>query len=381
MLDDVKVCRQLHFNHKKNVEQDHTALIDQAAQGFCYDECRERFWNPEQYSLLYGTPLWDQSSPSQKLILNHLYWVAYYSQIISAEIATIYFNQIAAAGMFSIEDFRLVCDTLDLESRQERAHIQAFKHISESIEWQLFGERLFTYPMRGPFAETMVFADTNRAYAYWRKLQLQAFAGLSSNSAFLASQYLLIRGLRTLNGKLVQHQLAKFYMQDETPDNAPIPSKISYYHFMDESHHFNTSRIIAHEIPRSLSPPNEFEKWVVNRGVNGCQQDHFHFSTAINGIFWYDPALFPVIRKLLRSEIFGLDAREARHFLKLCFTEESEGLHASFQTHRTAVASYKVFVQPISFLSKANRNMGIMARNSIASYLDRNRSALTHGIS
>ncbi|MFH7029315.1 MAG: hypothetical protein ACHBN1_28960 [Heteroscytonema crispum UTEX LB 1556] len=41
--------------------------------------------------------------------------MAYYSQIISAEIATIFFNQISAAGLYAPEDFRLVCDTLDLE--------------------------------------------------------------------------------------------------------------------------------------------------------------------------------------------------------------------------------------------------------------------------
>ncbi len=36
------------------------------------------------FSLLYGTPLWEQADSGQRVKLNQLYWVAYYSQIISA---------------------------------------------------------------------------------------------------------------------------------------------------------------------------------------------------------------------------------------------------------------------------------------------------------
>jgi hypothetical protein len=96
------------------------------------------------------------------VILNQLYWVAYYSQIVSAEIATIFFNQTSATGLYAHEDFRLICDTLDLESSQERAHIYAFRTIAKQVEQALFGELIFTYPMRNPFTETMVYADTNQ---------------------------------------------------------------------------------------------------------------------------------------------------------------------------------------------------------------------------
>ena len=60
----------------------------------------------------------------------------------------IYFNQTSAAGLYGLEDFRLVCDTLDLESSQERAHIAAFKTVSEQVEREVFGERVFTSTMR-----------------------------------------------------------------------------------------------------------------------------------------------------------------------------------------------------------------------------------------
>jgi hypothetical protein len=368
--------RKLELNLRRNVEQDHTVLIDDAARRFRYEDCRNEYWNPENYSLLWGTRVWEQASPAQRIVLNQLYWVAYYAQIVSAEIATIFLNQVSAAGLYTLEDFRLVCDNLDIETRQERAHINAFKTVSESVEHTLFGERLFTYPMRSLYEHTMVFADTNAAKAFWRRLRIQAFTLMSSSNAFLGSQYLLVRGLRTLNGKLVQHQLSNYYLQHPDRDNAPLPSAISYWHFMDESFHFNTSRVVGLEVPRALEAPTKFERWVVNRGVAGCQLDHFHFSVVVNGIFWYDPAIFQVIYKLFRSPVFSMDDGEARAMMEACFTRESDGLNASLQTHRVATDSYCAFVDPVAWLDKGNREMSAMRRNSAARYLARNRREL-----
>lgn len=376
LLDDAPAVRMLELNLRRNLENDHTARIDDAAKRFRYEDCRNEYWNPEMFSLLWGTLVWDQASAAQRVVLNQLYWVAYYAQIVSAEIATIFLNQVSAAGLYTLEDFRLVCDNLDLETKQERAHINAFKTIGEAVEHALFGERLFTYPMRSLYEHTMVFADTNAAKAFWRRLQIQAFTLLSSSNAFLASQYLLIRGLRTLNGKLVQHQLSTLYKQHPDRDHAPLPSAISYWHFMDESFHFNTSRVVGLEVPRALEAPTQFERWVVNRGVAGCQRDHFHFSVVVNGIFWYDPAIFPVIYKLFRSAVFGMDDREARAMLQACFGHESDGLAASVATHQIAADSYRAFVEPVAWLDDRNREMRAMRKNCAERYLARNRREL-----
>lgn len=375
LIENQKVYRQLQINYTRNQQQDHTKLLDEAAVSFKYEDCQHEYWNPEEFSLLYGTPLWEQASISQKVILNQLYWVAYYSQIISAEIATIYFNQTSAAGLYAQEDFRLVCDLLDLESTQERAHINAFKKVSEQVELALFGQRVFTYAMRGPFAETMIFADTNALKRKWKQIQLQYFGLLSAANTFLACQYFTVRGVRTLNGKLVQHKLSNYYQKHPDRENAPIPSKISYYHFMDESFHFNSSTIISHEVLKCIQPPTAFESWVANLGVRGCQQDHYHFSAAINGIFWYDPALYLPIYRVLRSPTFSMSDREAKEMMRLCFTQESEGLHRSYQTHAEAVESYKVYLQPIDYLWKSNREMSMMSSNSIDKYLTTQRKA------
>ena len=272
LLENQQVCRKLQINYKRNKQQDCTELLDKAATDFKYDDCKNEYWNPEEFSLLFGTPLWAESSPNQRIILNQLYWVAYYSQIISAEIATIFFNQTSAAGLYAQEDFRPICDMLDLESSQERAHINAFQTISKQVELTLFEERIFSYPMRGPYTETMVFADTNFLKQQWKKLQLQAFGLISADNTFLACQYFTVRGVRTLNGKLVQHKLSNYYQKHPNREDAPIPAKISYYHFMDESFHFNSSTIISHDVINCIKPPTDFEKLVANLGIRGCQK-------------------------------------------------------------------------------------------------------------
>jgi hypothetical protein len=376
MVPESSVYRRLKINYQRNKKQDCTELIDAATANFSYQDCQGKYWQAEEFSLLYGTPLWEVSTQSQKVILNHLYWVAYYCQIISAEIATIYFNQTSATGLYAQEDFRLVCDMLDLESSQERAHIQAFKTIAEQIEIALFGKRIFTYPMRSPFAETMIFADTNQFKTRWKQLQLQAFGMLSANNSFLACQYFTVRGLRTLNGKLVQHKLSSFYQDNFDKPTIPIPSQISYYHFLDESFHFNSSTIISHDVINCLKPPTKFETWVANLGIKGCQQDHYHVSVAINGIFWYDPALYKCIYEILRSPIFSFTNADAIEMMRLCFTQESEGLHRSFKTHFEAVASYQAYLQPLTYICKNNQEMSIMSSNSIEKYLNCQKQAL-----
>lgn len=375
LLDDAKTVQKLELNYRRNQSQDHTRLMDESAAAFDYAACKDEYWNPESHSLFHGTAIWEQASPAQRVLLNQLYWVAYYSQIISAEIATILLNQTSAAGLYSLEDFRLVCDTLDLETSQERAHIATFKKVSEAVEEAVFGERLFTYPMRSLYDETMVFAQANAVQRFWRNLQLRAFTMLSAGNAFIGCQYFTVRGLRTLNGKMIQHALSRFHQTHPKKDGAPIPARISHYHFMDESYHFNSSGLISHDVLRSLPEPTRFERMVANKALWGCQKDHYHFSVAINGIFWHDPALYATTYRMLRSKAFGLDRGQALEVMSQAFTRESDGLHASHKTHATAVESYKTYLADLAYVSADNKEMRRMSRSDIPGYLARGRRA------
>lgn len=374
LADDPKTMKRIELALKRSKELDQTQMMEQASINFNYENCKDERWNPEKFSLLYKTWIWEQASPEQKTKLNQLFWIAYYSQIISAEIATLFFNQTSAAALYGIEDFKVVCDTLDLESAQERAHIHAFKTVSEKFEQENFGERIFTYPMRTPFEKTMLYSDLNQIQQWIRKWQLRTFTMISSNSPFIGCQYFTVRGLRTLNGKIVQHQLSRFYNEHEDKENSPIPSKISYYHFIDESFHFNTSTVVGHDVINSLPKPTKMEMHLGNMALRGCQMDHYNFSTAINGIFWYDPALYPTIYKVFRSKIFNMDHNDAMEAIRRCFCDESEGMLESYKTHRESVDNYKAYLQDFQYVNKSNKELLLMASNNVEKHLKTNRN-------
>jgi hypothetical protein len=368
--------KKMDINLSRNKEQDHTALLDRASSQFVYEDCHTEYWNPPEFSLLYGTPLWHQASPTQRLALNHLFWVAYYSQIISAEIATIYYNQTCAAGLYALPDFRIVCDTLDLETSQERAHINAFLTVSDQVEKKLLGENVFSYPMRPYYHNTMIYSDTNWFKTSWRKFQLKYFGLLSSTNSFLACQYFTVRGLRTLNGKMVQHKLAQQYLEHPDKERAPIPSKINYYHFMDESYHFNSSNFIGSEIINLLDPPTRYEATIANLGIRGSLKDHSTFNVCVNGIFWYEPALFESILKILKGPVFGMKEREAINMLELCFCRENEGVHLAYQTHQVAKESYRSYLAKLDYVWGQNKELKAMGNLDVNRYLTDNRKHL-----
>lgn len=366
--------KKIQLNYRRNQQQDQTEKLKETAQQFRYQACRNQYWQAEKFSLLYGTPLWEQATADQRRTLNHLYWVAYYSQIISAEIATIYFNQTSAAGLYAYEGFSDICNMLDLESAQERTHIEAFQTIARRTEAALFEQPLFSYPMRSPFTETMLFADTNRLKKRWKQIQLQAFGLVSANNTFLACQYFTVRGLRTLNGKLVQHQLSQHCAHNV--EAFPIPSQISHYHFLDESFHFNSSTLISQEVISCLDAPTKLEQQIANLGILGSQRDHATFSVAINGIFWHDPALYNTVYSLLKSPIFSLNTADAKEMMRQCFTQKTTGLYESYQTHQEALNAYRAYVAPLTYVWPKNREMSTMAKVSIENYLAKQRRAL-----
>ncbi|MBX9769371.1 MAG: hypothetical protein K2X47_18995, partial [Bdellovibrionales bacterium] len=114
-----------------------------------------------------------------------------------------------------------------------------------------------------------------------------------------------------------------------------------------------------------------------NLSLSGCQRDHFNFSSAINGIFWYDPALYPAIYKVLRSSIYSMTHAEAIFTMNKSFCEDSDGTQASAATHRQAIESYRAYLADFNHITAANKEMAIMRQNSVQKHLTRNRRALS----
>jgi hypothetical protein len=134
--------------------------------------------------------------------------------------------------------------------------------------------------------------------------------------------------------------------------------------------------VISHDVLQSVKQPTKFERWVANQALSGSQQDHYHFSTAINGLFWYDPALYPKIYKILRSSVFQMTDREAREMMEECFTKENEGLHLSAKSRQIAMDSYCEYLSGLDYVSPENKEMAIMRRNCVDKHVANNRRAL-----
>ena len=66
LSQNARLC-EIQINHTRNKKQDHTMLLDQATKSFDYAAAKDAYWNPEEFSLLYGTPLWDESDDTQRL--------------------------------------------------------------------------------------------------------------------------------------------------------------------------------------------------------------------------------------------------------------------------------------------------------------------------
>jgi hypothetical protein len=71
-----------------------------------------------------------------------------------------------------------------------------------------------------------------------------------------------------------------------------------------------------------------------------------------------------------------MDESEAKRRLHQCFAKETTGLQESFAMHRTAVESYRAFIESANYLSPANRDMRTMSHSSIPAYLKRNQHSL-----
>lgn len=106
-------------NYRHNLESDYTEKIETLAKSFDYASNSEHLWGDPELSILYGTPLYEQASASQKLALNHLYWGAQYDYIAASEASTINYNQVTAGVFAKVGGYDSLCLTLDHESDQE----------------------------------------------------------------------------------------------------------------------------------------------------------------------------------------------------------------------------------------------------------------------
>ena len=109
--------------YKNNCASNYTEIIEQLDRDFTYEENKDSYWGPQELSLFYGTNLFKQASETQKLALNHLYWVTQYNQTAATEANAILYNQVTEEVFSALGDCTLLCKELSLETDQEHHHI------------------------------------------------------------------------------------------------------------------------------------------------------------------------------------------------------------------------------------------------------------------
>jgi hypothetical protein len=128
-------------NYRHNLESDYTEKIEALEKSFDYASNSEHLWGDPELSILYGTPLYEQASDSQKLALNHLYWGAQYDYTAASEASTINYNQVTAGVFAKVGGYDSLCSTLEHESDQEKYHIHAFQNIGSKTKIALLGKQ------------------------------------------------------------------------------------------------------------------------------------------------------------------------------------------------------------------------------------------------
>ena len=76
-----KSLKLIEKNYQSNLDSDYTERIEELDKNFNYNNNSNHYWSEPELSTLYGTPLYEAASPSQKIALNHLAWASQYNYI------------------------------------------------------------------------------------------------------------------------------------------------------------------------------------------------------------------------------------------------------------------------------------------------------------
>lgn len=413
------------INYRRNSESDYTEKIAELDKGFDYNSNREHDWGELELSLLYGTPLYEEASPSQKRALNHLYWATQYNQTAATEANAVLYNQVTAGVFGSVGNYSTLCQELDLETEQERHHIHAFHMIgyktkrallgqafSTSIQGKSSKQRVSAAAMSGaarwPFPFTFnwqssplsAFQDstfrfiTNQVLLkhqakyysqYLRELDqkgdpipaqttgllgqlaprslLQFFTLNCGSSPFLACVFYVTRFMANMLIKNYEYRYSHYYRElEKRGEFIPAPVAVSHYHLLDESFHTTTSQLIAQDLYKDFPKPSAYESFLANITVYRAQVVGLNgLSGGLPAIFRSDDAFMLSFYRLLQSPIFEMSAEDALHWLEKCMCYEHEGFHVTLKYHQRLLSDLRRLLDGIDYLWPINREMRVMA--------------------
>ncbi len=399
--------------YQSNADSDYTEKIAELGKNFDYSSNSDRYWGEPELSTFYGTPLYEEASESQKLALNHLYWVGQYNHTANSEANTMLYNQITEGVFAHFGDYKTLCQELEFETSQERHHIKTFQKIGYKTKIALLGKSSLGNPLSqkspklGQFKDPVWIKSLNSSLEaareatfrfvsrlllgsktnfYSRYLQEQdnrsipttsgglaeltgsptAFKFFTLNwgsSPFLASQYYAVRMIANMSLKTYEHQYFKLFKKlERTEASIPAPTAVSYYHLLDESFHTTMSQVIAQELYRDFAQPTAYEKFVANLTIYLAQKGVLGgLSGGLPAVFRDDADFFLSFYRLLQSPLFEMSSKDALHWMEQCLCREHEGFHLNLKYHQRLLGEFCRFFARLDYLWAVNREMRIMA--------------------
>lgn len=425
--------------YQSNTESDYTEKIEQLDKNFNYSSNSNHYWGPAELSTLYGTPVYAEASPTQKLALNHLYWVGQYNHTAASEANTMLYNQVTSGVFSNISGYETLCEELDFETSQERYHLHAFQKIGYRTKIALMGKESLGNPLQKksdkssnkgwvqllapkPLQQMFSAENVSSSLSAWQEqgfrfinntmLKSKAdsysqflkekgsktiptatggLAGITAppsifkfltlswgSSPFLASQYYSARMIANMSLKAYEYSYYKHFKElDAQGEFIPTPTAVSHYHLLDESFHTTMSQIIAQDVYKDFSKPTAYEKFLANAIVYLAQRGILGgLSGGIPATFRNDAAFMLPIFRLLQSPVFNMSTQDALHWMEKCLCQEHEGFHTNLKSHQRLLSDFRRFFGKLDYLLPFNREMQVMAAGgSISKAIQSNISA------
>jgi hypothetical protein len=329
-LEPTEVQEPTHFHriektYQNNQDSDYTEKLKELGNEFNYAKNSNYYWSKPDLSLLYGTPLYDAASDTQKLALNHLYWVGNYNHTAVSEASTSIYNMVTAGVFRAVGGYETLCDELEFETDQESYHIRAFQKIGYKTKMGIVGKTilgnslysktekdnnnwlglLIPQPVREYFTSTQgsspfsiqrdntlsaiaktMLSDNKEYYSqYLRNLEekgepipapadglagriaprywLRFFTVHWGMSPFMACQYYSLRYTANAILKNQEYPYVRYYRElEQKGEYIPTPTAVSYYHLLDEAFHTTISQTIAKDMYKDFPKPTAYEKFI-----------------------------------------------------------------------------------------------------------------------
>lgn len=329
-LHQAEARKPVHFKviertFKNNTDSDYTEKIRDLGNEFNYASNSNYYWGDRELSLLYGTPLYDAASDTQRLALNHLYWIGNYNHTAVSEATTSFYNMVTNGVFRAVGGYETLCDELDFETDQESYHIRTFQRIGFKTKMAIVGKTilgnsiydksakdndgwlklLIPQPVRdyfisskgtSPFllhrdkllsaiAKTML-RDKKQYYSeYLRNIEengeeipapsdglggriaerywLKFFTVHWGMSPFMACQYYSLRYTANAILKNQEYPYVRYYRElEQKGEYIPTPTAVSYYHLLDEAFHTTISQTLARDTYKDFPKPTAYEEFI-----------------------------------------------------------------------------------------------------------------------